>query len=56
MLLKDATLSDLINFVFPNLEINSKNRSWLSERAILCPTNEQANEVNNLIISMFPGE
>ena len=52
----DGTLCDLIDFVFPSLQTNYRNRSWLSERAVLCPTNEQANEVNNLVADQFPGD
>ena len=50
------TLEALIDFVFPNLEQKSFNSSWLCERAILCPTNAQAKEVNELISKRFPGE
>ena len=53
--LKHGTLKDLIDFVFPDLEINLNDRNWLSERAILCPTNEQAKEVNDMMTNDFPG-
>ena len=46
----------LIDFVFPNLEQNSEKSTWLSERAILCPTNVQAKEVNAIVSKRFPGE
>ena len=55
-LLLEGPLDDLVNFVFPDIEKNYKDRAWLSERAILCPTNQQANEVNNLVTDQFPGE
>ena len=55
MLLKNGTLEDLVDFVFPDLQSNSNDRKWLSERAILSPTNEQAKEVNDLITNKFPG-
>ena len=55
MNMEGKTLEDLIDFVFPDLEANSSNRHWLSERAILCPTNEQAKEVNDLVSDRFPG-
>ena len=51
-----STLEALIDFVYPQLENNSKNSAWLCERAILCPTNAQAKEVNDLMINKFPGE
>ena len=56
MLMKDSTLTSLVEFVFPDLLENSGNRDWLSQRAILCPTNEQAKEVNDLITDRFPGD
>ena len=56
MQIQPNKLEALIDFVFPNLEQNSKNSTWLSERAILCPTNVQAKEVNDLVSSRFPGE
>jgi ATP-dependent DNA helicase PIF1 len=56
MQIKPETLEALIDFVFPDLEQNSSNSNWLGERAILCPTNEQAKEVNALVSGRFPGE
>ena len=55
-MLLEGSLGDLVHFVFPSLDTNYMHRSWLSERAILCPTNDQANEVNNLVADQFPGE
>ena len=55
-MLLEGSLGDLIDFVFPCLDKNFMHRSWLSERAILCPTNEQAYEVNSLVADQFPGE
>jgi hypothetical protein len=47
---------ELIDFVFPNIERNFGNRKWLSERAILCPTNADADEINERVSTMLPGE
>jgi hypothetical protein len=47
---------ELIDFVFPNLERNFGNYKWLSERAILCPTNAEADEINERVSTMLPGE
>jgi hypothetical protein len=47
---------ELIDFVFPTIERNFENRQWLSERAILCPTNAEADEINERISTMLPGE
>ena len=46
----------MVHSASPDLQENSKSRIWLSERAILCPTNQQAKEVNDLITEQFPGD
>ena len=56
MQIQPETLEALIISVFPDLTKNSINSKWLGERAILCPTNEQAKEVNDLVSMRFPGE
>ena len=56
MRIDPETLEALIDFVFYDLIKNSADSKWLGERAILCPTNEQAKEVNDLISLRFPGE
>ena len=56
MLTDEENLESLTKFVFPDLEINYKNTKWLSERAILCPTNVETKEVNNYILNNFSGE
>lgn len=33
-----------------------ENKSWLTERGILCPTNEQVDATNNRLLSIIPGE
>ena len=49
------SLQSLTDFIFCNLDTNYKDSKWLSERAILCPTNAEAEEVNNIIIDKWKG-
>ena len=56
MMTETDKIEELTDFVFPNLEINHRNPNWLSERAILCPTNTEADEINSWMSSKFQGE
>ena len=47
---------DLVNWVFPNIREHIQDPVWLSERAILCPTNKEIDEVNEILTESFPGE
>ena len=49
------SLQSLTDFIFSNMDTNYKDLKWLSERAILCPTNAEAEEVNNVIIDKWKG-
>ena len=42
--------------VFPNLAENYRDRTWLSERAILAPKNDAVNATNAKLLHMLPGE
>ena len=42
--------------IFPDLENNVNNPSWLKGRAILTPTNKEVDAINDLIESKMPGE
>ncbi|GBP64697.1 ATP-dependent DNA helicase PIF1 [Eumeta japonica] len=45
-------IQDLVNNVYPDIHnISCKTISWFKERAILSPTNEQVDKVNNLILA-----
>lgn len=45
-------IQELVNSVYPDIDnISCKTISWFKERAILSPTNEQVDKVNNLILS-----
>ncbi|XP_043474431.1 uncharacterized protein LOC122506366 [Leptopilina heterotoma] len=47
----------LIASVFPNIEqLPTLQSSWLCDRAILTPTNEQAAQINRKILSLFEAE
>ena len=45
-------IQELVNNVYPDIDnISHTTISWFKERAILQPTNEQVDKVNNLILS-----
>ena len=50
-----ATKEDLIRRVFPQIEMNYTNHSWLNERAILAPKNSDVNIINQIIQEKIPG-
>ncbi|KAL8600890.1 hypothetical protein ACOMHN_045028 [Nucella lapillus] len=50
------TEEDFIEKVFPNLLDHFKDRQWLSQRAILAPTNEAVTQVNRQLLSQLPSE
>jgi ATP-dependent DNA helicase PIF1 len=49
-------VSDLIQFVYPSILQRYKNPSFFQERAILAPTNEIVDDINDRLISLFPGD
>lgn len=52
----DDPLFELVNFAYPNLLQNLKNNTYFQERAILAPTLDSVEEINNFMLSMIPGE
>lgn len=50
------SLTQLCSHVFHDLASNHGNAEWLCSRAILCPTNDNVEEVNNILIKTFPGQ
>jgi len=51
------TWKEFIPIVYEDVtKINSQTDEWLCERAILCPTNEQTNAINDYILNEMPGE
>ena len=54
--LKEASVNDLCAFVFDEPEQNYHRPEWLCSRAILCPTNQATDDVNQHMMAKFPGE
>ena len=51
-----ASFEDLFQFVFGDLQQNYKNSDWLCSRAIIAPTNNDVDIINEKMINKFPGE
>ena len=49
-------LDGLINAIYPQIHTNFEDISFLQERAILAPTNEQVSAINDRILSFLPGD
>ncbi|XP_024965357.1 uncharacterized protein LOC112505680 [Cynara cardunculus var. scolymus] len=58
LLIIDSTdpTSTLIEFVNPSILVNIKNSSYFQERAILAPKHEVIQEINERLLSLFPGD
>ncbi|XP_076898499.1 uncharacterized protein LOC143552082 [Bidens hawaiensis] len=58
LLIKDSTdpISDLIEFVYPSILDNFKRPNFFHERAILAPKNDVVHEINERLLSLFPGD
>ncbi|XP_057452093.1 uncharacterized protein LOC130743892 [Lotus japonicus] len=52
----DNPLLELVNFAYPNVVNNLKNHAYFEQRALLAPTLESVEEVNNFMMSMIHGE
>lgn len=50
------SISELICKVYPNIKEHFKDYKWLSERALLAPTNEAVHKMNDNILLQIPGE
>ncbi|KAI5398979.1 hypothetical protein KIW84_064372 [Lathyrus oleraceus] len=46
----------LIQHIFPNLELHGWDAPYMVQRAILTPTNNDVQKLNDMIIDEFPGE
>lgn len=51
-----ATLEEMKETIYPNLQEHAHNGEWLSERAILAPLNDTVNRINAALIQQFPGD
>ncbi|XP_022032332.1 ATP-dependent DNA helicase PIF1-like [Helianthus annuus] len=49
-------MSDLIDFVYPSLLQLYKDKDYFAERAILAPTDEVVQEINERLLASFPGD
>ncbi|KAJ0485171.1 putative DNA helicase [Helianthus annuus] len=49
-------IDSLINSVYPSILENFKDPNFFQERAILAPKNEIVHEINDILLSMFPGD
>ncbi|KAJ0523564.1 putative DNA helicase [Helianthus annuus] len=48
-------ISELIEFVYPSLIYNFNEQNYFHQRAILAPTNDVVQEINDRMLSLFPG-
>ncbi|XP_016195169.1 uncharacterized protein LOC107636158 [Arachis ipaensis] len=49
-------VEDIVNTIYPNLVQNFRDPSLFQDRAILAPTVENVEEINNYIVDLFPSE
>ena len=49
-------IGSLIDFVYPSILDKFKDPLYFQERAILAPKNEVVHEINDRLLSLFPGE
>ena len=49
-------MEDFVRKIFPNLEANIHDKSWLEGRAVLCPTNKEVGMINEMISGILPGQ
>ncbi|KAJ9557470.1 hypothetical protein OSB04_012084, partial [Centaurea solstitialis] len=52
----DNALAELIKFIYNDDVLENATASTFSDKAIVCPKNESADEINNLILNILPGE
>ncbi|KAJ9559006.1 hypothetical protein OSB04_013620 [Centaurea solstitialis] len=52
----DNALAEVIKFIYSDDVLENATASAFSDKAIVCPKNESADEINNLILNILPGE
>ncbi|XP_076883658.1 uncharacterized protein LOC143532501 [Bidens hawaiensis] len=58
LLINDSSdpIQSLIDFVYPSILQNIENIDFFRERALLAPTNEDIQDINDRLLSFFPGD
>ncbi|XP_076894180.1 uncharacterized protein LOC143546384 [Bidens hawaiensis] len=58
LLIKDSLdpISKLFDFVYPDILLNCENQHYFQDRAILAPTNEIVDEINDSLLKFFPAD
>ena len=54
--LEKETINCLVDNIFPDIEQRYTDTKWLANRAILCPSNKEVDEVNEEVLRRLPGE
>ena len=52
----DDPLQCIVQSTYPNLASHVANKTYFSDRAILCPTLAVVDDINNFMLKMLPGE
>jgi len=52
----DLPLLPLVEFVYPQFVVNMLNPNYFDDGAILCPTNDSVEQVNDFMLSLIGGE
>ncbi len=56
IIIPNEKLTDIINFIYPNLVKNSGNINYFVSKAILISKNIDIDIISNTIMEMFPGK
>jgi len=52
----EQSIQTLIDNIFPQLHLHEWDAAYMVERAIITPTNDDVQKLNDIIINQFPGE
>ena len=55
LMVESGKVLDLIDSVYPSLKTNFQDKLWLYNRAIICPRNDDVNEINKFMLDLLPG-